>query len=650
MTTFRAVADHKPVAEICIASWAHEAEVFAAGRLQSCFEQMTSAHLPIQQRLTDGDTPRYVIADLSSDATRKLLPADLAEPLQHDGYRITRRGDTIYIVSREAGGVVHGVFQYLARCCGCRFCDLPPRGQLLPRLASVEHDAIDIIDNPACWYRTLQVNAAEEPRELLLRRLDWMAQNGYSHVLIHYGKLKGLLSTDAQTEWGSYRAWLFPALRERGLKFTLGHHNFSYLVPHERYLADRPDFFALVDGKRQPAGQLQFCLSNPDLINTLSRQLIAVVSANPGIDTVALWPDDGVGELCQCDNCKKLDSPADQQDTRWDWLYGANDAAGRNVGRRGQRARSRRYLHVCNQVARRLAEVYPRIRLSAIAYVDFVDPPLRDIEIHPNIVVHLAVYWRCSQHRLSDANCPLNRQYVDIINDWLKVIPAERLLVTTYEAGMGCWKSLPFPIADLLHDDWKWLKSLGIGGVKSNAFSSHWGVYNLNYVMLARALRQAHPDRDAVLDEFCAGLFGKAAAPVREMLELWERRMRNADAQCVTPSPLDYLGAIFDPATMTRSRELCANAESLAGDDERARWYVARLGALLEYTRINLDAPAAPLLDFLRGRGANRDASPDVEAWLERDGSFVRRHQTGEWDLFPRNFAEGMRRRWLMQI
>ena len=47
-----------------------------------------------------------------------------------------------------------------------------------------------------------------------------------------------------------------------------------------------------------------------------------------------------------------------------------------------------------------------------------------------------------------------------MIDRWLQILPdPSSLVLTTYEQGMGCWKSLPFPVTELLFKDWAWAKA-----------------------------------------------------------------------------------------------------------------------------------------------------------------------------------------------
>jgi len=635
---------------IHLTPWASRCEIHAAEQLADYLNRISGATFKVRQALHDINGPAIIIADLSSQATASLLPAHLAEGLEHDGYRLRLEDDRLYIASLEARGALFGVYEYLRLFCGCHFLDLLPNGETVPRREVIEHEAIDVLDNPACWYRAQQISAHEEPLDRLLPRIDWMAKNGYSHALIHFGGMGDIFDTDPDTPWNRFRAAVMPELERRGLKYTLGHHNFRDLVPPAKYLEEHPEYFALVDGKRQPAGTLEFCMGNRELWDVMADRLIELAKLNPDVDTIALWPSDGVGEPCQAPESLALDSKADHDATNWENLYGKLDKNGNNYGRHGERNQARRYMHMANHVAERLAKVMPKVRLSIIAYVILADPPLDRVRYHDNIIVHLAIYFRDSKHALNDPRSIINRQYVDILNDWLKVVKAQNLLVTTYEAGMNCWKSLPFPIVRRLIGDWEWLKSLGIGGVKSNVFSKQWGVIGLNCHTLSRAMRRQSPDYDTLIAEYCQGFFGEAAEPMRRMYDLWEQRMAEADCEMVIPSPLRSLNALFREEDLDESESLCNEASKLTQESD-VQYRIKRVLTLIEYTRINRQAPNEALIRYLMKQPGNTEADNDaIGRWLDMDGDFVHRHMATNGDLFHRMFAEQMKSRWLMEV
>ena len=652
LRVFVLAKDGRPEVTIHIPAWAEAHETFAAGELARYVNKITNAELPVRRGLRRVGRTAVVLADLSHPAAGKLLPKGIGEDLKYDGYRIRTVQGRLYIVSNEPGGLVFGVYEYLRRFCGCAFPDYASHGETIPRAGTLRHGEVDLLDNPACWYRAMQIGVTGEPEEVLSRRLDWMAKNGYSHVLVYYGNsnlslVDGIFSKQGDTDWARYRDWFIPALQKRGIKIAFGHHNFGMLMPKEQYLAERPDFYALIDGKRVQAGQLDWCLSNDGLIETVAKRIIDLAGNNPEADIMSLWPNDGIAPVCQCRECQKLIQPGDEiipgpggdYRTRW--------------GRRGTPAKARLYMHMYNRVAERLAAVYPKMRLSVISYGDLNDPPLTDVKIHPNIMVHLALYWRCSKHALADPKCDLNRQFVSMIESWLQVLPdPSSLVLTTYEQGMGCWKSLPFPVTELLFKDWAWAKAKGIGGFKTNASTSNHGVYNINYAAQTRMMREDPPSYDEWLADFCVGFYGEAAKPMEKLYRLWESRMRNARAPHVDPSPHEFIHKVFSKRALQECIGLCDKALGMT-DDAQARWRIERMRALIQYTEINRAAPNDALVKLHHTGAVTDKERRRIRAYIERELDFTRPLIETDADLFGmRPYAERYLRskRWLQRV
>jgi len=633
-TMFTCVRNGKPVGTIHIPSWSAEHEAFAAAELSKYMARITGVGLPVTRGLKRTKAGAIVVADLSHPAAPALLPKGVGDGLKHDGCRIKTVGNRLYIVSREPGGVVFGVYKYLSRLCGCAFLDYADKGETIPRTDTIRHDSVDIVDNPACWYRGMQTRSDEVD---IGRRIDWMAKNGFSHLLVHTTK-------DREAVRGRM-AQMMPLLRERGMKLAMGHHIFSRLIDGEKFHPERPDFYTKVKGKRTVSGQLKFCLSNRDLIDTFSREVIGLIRENPEADTVQIWPDDGRGKGCECRDCTKLVHPSDGRDTDRENLSGRGKGG---LGRRGDRAKMRKYLHLANEVAARVAEVYPKVKLSVLAYANLADPPLADVYVHPNLIVCLALYWRCSKHKLTDPKCPINRQYVGCIQDWLKVVKPGSLYFYSYEMGMGCWHSLPYPILTNLFAEWPWLKKLGVGGTHIQSATKHMGVYGMNYGAVARLLREECPTLDGYIKDYCEAYYGPAAKPMISFCRKLEKCMQNARTADVRPGPLLSITKVFSVKDIDACRALCGRAMGLTSDPVQ-RWRVERMRSQMDYVQLYRSAPAAMLRYLETGRitGAEKKR---VAAWIEKVRRLVQEHLDLDDDMFMANFAVKMRSGYLGEI
>ena len=503
------------------------------------------------------------------------------------------------------------------------------------------HGDVDIIDNPACWYRGMQANTSEK-EEPLVERIDWMAKNGFSHLLVHLKE---------GTTFDNVRPWLLPALAKRGIKLAYGHHMFwrffgdEGYAAHEKFYRERPDFYPLIDGKRvqgkkkSDSGlvfdrQLCWCLTNRDLIGTVARQVIGIARKNPEADIISFWPDDGMAPACECRDCKAVVTREDIKETCWEKVSGRG-------GKRGDRGKMHQYIHFANSVAEKLAEVYPKIKLSILSYVDLADPPV-DIKLHPSIRVCLAIYGRCSKHVLTDASCDINSQYVESIKEWLKVIPAESLYLYTYEMGMNSWRSLPWPVVKNLFEEWQWLKEKKIGGTHIQSATGHIGVYGLNYLAVSHLMREKADGFDRFISGYSEKFFGAPAASFMKKLILrWEERMRSADREHIGPSPVYCLNPIFRKEDLEYCRNLCKEALESAGNP-LCRWRIERVYSILEYVEIYGRAEefyGLSLKKKLKGK-----KKKEIENWLDEIDVFINEHMALGDGIFVENFTSKLRK------
>ncbi|MBQ9754038.1 MAG: DUF4838 domain-containing protein [Lentisphaeria bacterium] len=99
----------------------------------------------------------------------------------------------------------------------------------------------------------------------------------------------------------------------RGIEIIGGGHNFSFLIPGEKYAKTHPDFFAERNGERiKPSSAKsalllseQLCTTNPELREELVKNIIEYSNTHPRIKSLNLSPNDGFG-WCECKECSTL--------------------------------------------------------------------------------------------------------------------------------------------------------------------------------------------------------------------------------------------------------------------------------------------------------------------------------------------------------
>ena len=110
-------------------------------------------------------------------------------------------------------------------------------------------------------------------------------------------------------------------------------HTYGWYFPPDKYFAEHPEYFALVNGKRQPS---QLCYTNEDVIRLSIEKTCEIFRNHPEVTITGIGPNDGRG-FCDCPDCKQLDDE--------------------NGGRSGS------YFHMVNRIAEGVKKEFPNNHL-----------------------------------------------------------------------------------------------------------------------------------------------------------------------------------------------------------------------------------------------------------------------------------------------
>lgn len=498
------------------------------------------------------------------------------DALTDEGYAlVAENSELFYIRGGGPAGVVFGVYDFLRRYGGCRFSGYAPEGEYVPRRERIEIPADMVRMQPKLWYRGLQFNARTTDTKFMVKRLDWMAKNSMNYVSINVlpdlPEFETSTTTDPQTGQvivhgakqgftnAHFRKHLLPEVVKRGLKLEMNNHNLFFWLPPEKYYAEHPEWYALVNGERsRKPEQLCVCTSNRQAVETLIKNVLQYLRANPEVRIVGVIPEDGLG-MCQCAECRKLDvNPTDA-----DRLPGNHRSPDTE-----NKSKTRRYALLLNEVARAVRAEFPQIKVGGAAYVDLQWPP-RDVVLERNIVMWVAIYWRCGAHELGPDACQVNRFFWGILEQWRRSQPCE-IILYEYYMGMNCQKGLPYPVAAVIAREWPRLQTLGIGGATVQSREHDHNTYALNYLAFARSGWEDRVDYAALKTEFLQGMFGSLAEAMRPVYETFERQVKMLEAKglsspfvqpwspkegCLLPNSLNIvflLEALDVPAAIAR--------------------------------------------------------------------------------------------------
>ena len=113
-------------------------------------------------------------------------------------------------------------------------------------------------------------------------------------------------------------------------------HTFAGLVPPEKYFKEHPEYFSLVNGKRQD-GYAQLCCTNEDVIRLCTEGILQGMRAAARSVRV-LRLAERLDKHCECDKCQAL---AKQEDSQMapvlELVNRVAEAVGKGVSRQGRR-------------------------------------------------------------------------------------------------------------------------------------------------------------------------------------------------------------------------------------------------------------------------------------------------------------------------
>ena len=292
--------------------------------------------------------------------------------LPDDAYIVEVGGGDMVLAGKTGSGTLYAVYDYLKQQ-GCRWTVPGDEGEIVPRRQSLVPGGskIEIPDYDCRGYHVLTQDYFLRPNGEegwvainLDDYLDWSLRNRMNGI-----RFCGIRSYD----FGAHRShgWI-----------QLSNHSFNSVVaPHEEYFEDHPEWYPLLRGERIPKSHHkpffpnQLCLSNASLRDYTVDLVIAFFKANPRMRTFPLIPMDGASLWCECEPCKELDPPG----VDWSLHYDEGHVVGVTD----------RYVHFANEIAARVAEVYPEKQILIQAYSYTLRPPVRE-RVHPNVTVRFA--------------------------------------------------------------------------------------------------------------------------------------------------------------------------------------------------------------------------------------------------------------------
>ncbi len=469
---FVIVTDGRSAARIVVGEKEPASPVFfAAQELQRYLKAMSGATLPIVKETTG--QPAMILTVDAALADSAASPA-----VGKDRYRIQVSDQRIDLVGASPRATLFATYDLLERL-GCGWC--VPGDDTVPRRATVSIAEVKVDTTPAFPYRMmLDYPLMSVAQSLAL--VDWLAKNRMNWV------------HPCENAMGEPKLWyerrnrVVPELRKRGLHLIFGGHTMPTWLPPE-YTKEHPDWFAYVDGERQPPS---LCLTNAEMTEELIRNLRRFLDRCPEIEVVDLWHPD-LTPFCHCPACTQGLVPAEAKGKRPEAV--PDDAV--------QSAYVINYVRFINQVAQAVGQSHPPVMISPLIY-GVADRAMPDgcPALADNVLIGLAHIRRDSYYPLAgEPKSAANLRFLG--NDLTWMAKSKHHFIYEY---YHCWRPpFVYPGAQVIVQDLWLLKILGSQGTCSDM----WGYTPCNMYVAARALWSPDISWEAAVRDFHARYYGE---------------------------------------------------------------------------------------------------------------------------------------------
>lgn len=438
---FPVAKDGRDAAPIVIASDAGEDTRAHAAALAEILGRMTGREFMV----TEGDGSNGIVVGTIEEFPELAAAVGLdPDPLKgREDYHLRSEAGRLLLIGATELAVSHAVWD-LAHRLGYRQFFPGPTWEIVPELDEITVE-LDVAESPGFYQRALRFGGGY-----------WDYNRGY------------------------YDDWRRKNRMAEGVAVRTTHEYQTIVATHREEFDANPEYYALVDGKREFRGDAtKFNFANPGLRELVVRYAFDYFRKHPDRESLSMDPSDG-GGYCESEESAALGSISDQ------------------------------VLGLANEVAEAVeAEFGPRF-IGILAYGFYSPPP--SIEVHPNVIVTAANGFLRGGYTFDEVVEGWAGKGATMgAYDYLSVYQWDRDLPGHARAGRPGYIQRFFPHL-----------------YKNNArffvaeMGDNWGPFGLGYYLISRLLWSPRDAEriDALQDDFFEKAFGQAEAPMREFYGL----------------------------------------------------------------------------------------------------------------------------------
>jgi hypothetical protein len=508
---FTLVQDGRPCASIVTAAAPNENARAAAAELQRYVRQISGAELPMvsDERVPGGPLILVGTNRLTAQRPEWRIPSGLTPKLREEGFVIYCQGDRLLLAGNDAGpyyGTRYAVADLLHRL-GVRWFMPGEFGEVIPRATTLSF-----------------------PEGEVRQRPDFVMRNYWQHNRDRMG--------DEDTEWKIHHK-MNPRMQEWfGVP---GDGSVRGYMPRDQVKL-HPDWFALRrDGTRD---ENMPCMTSTNMIAWFVEKVKA--DARAGKAYSAFAPDDGFPR-CFCPRCQKVANGFDG--------FGANDRDPAEVA-----STSNEWFYFVNAVLDEVNREFPQHKLVTNGYANRDIPPeLPFFNQRQNLVVMFANINACTLHAYDNPRCWQMERQGQMLRRWCQL--CDQVWIYNYNYTMLVGKFTLTPMVDRVRRNLPLLKQWGLLGFHDQD-EADWSLTGIPTRLVRAALEwDTTANVDALLDDFYARWFGRAAAPMKAYYGALEAAFSRAR---VHGHEDVVLNGIYSPALLRRLGDCIEKAEGRA--------------------------------------------------------------------------------------
>ncbi len=492
--------------DIVVDSEAIPSEKYAAQEFQRFFEQAVGFLLPIHN--TNGGASNHVYVGNSAALAESGVMADVSE-LGEEGLHVIIRKNLLAIVGGRPRGTLYGVYQFLE-------------------------------DELGVWFLTHDHTHVPDSSKARIPCREYVYKPPFSFRWSYYAE-------NSKRPDFAARLRVNTVTTDEKLGGKTGQnlisHSFHKLVPFSKYGKDHPEYYALVDGKRDTntawSGP-QLCVTNPEVVKVAAENAIRFLNEHQFSNISVSQAD--TDKYCRCDRCQE-----------------ANVREGSPMGSQ---------LAFVNAVAELVEKAHPNVKVGTLSYWYTRKPP-KTIRPRRNVQIQLCSIECCTLHPIDDPSCPRNTEFCRDVNEWGKI--CGDVWIWNYNTNFTAY-DLPFPNLRSIGPNVRYFLRNNAKGVfmQANGNGTSGELSDLRNYVISRLLWNPSLDDQKLIVEFVKLHYKSAAQPILDYIEMLHD---NAEESGVHPNCFPKPEEVgLRPEIARKALDFFNRALELAGDEAvRAR-------------------------------------------------------------------------------